>query len=172
MLPTVRYAHCKSTRNATLLLLYYKLQRYAGEIGRLTPSQKECKYKGSHVTYLWLKSTSTSRTSEARGECASKLSKIIYQADGQVVCIGWRETVGLCKMADGKLITHQMQFINHQSIKGLTRAWLILISCPSTKTNSRRWRSIIWEAELLRTNCIKSNLTTVFYPIEKCGRTF
>ena len=44
MLPTVRYAHCKSTRNATLLLLYYKLQRYTGGIGRLTPSQKECKY--------------------------------------------------------------------------------------------------------------------------------
>ena len=46
MLPTVRYAHCKSTRNATLLLLYYKLQRYAGGIGRLTPSQKKCKYRG------------------------------------------------------------------------------------------------------------------------------
>ena len=45
-----QYAHCKSTRNATLLLLYYKLQRHAGQNGRLTPSQKECKYRGSHVT--------------------------------------------------------------------------------------------------------------------------
>ena len=36
----------------------------------------------------------------------SKVSKIKYQADDQLVS-GWRETLRLCRMTDGNLITHQ-----------------------------------------------------------------